>query len=274
MSVMATSSEHEISQGYGEDEEKLECCCNFHTALAAIFDLLDSEKRAAEDREKRLMYRVSELSRTVAELRTTVEVLSTAEEKEGLGATISAKKTKKKVPKAAKKPAPAGAVAQTVVQTAQCAASTRGDDDAPAQSSRSHAQPASDDAMPTPTSHEERSNSNPASLAPPSLSRFEDMPDEDDASWKLVLSTKPQVKKSVLFVGKLEAQQTEEKLKLFVERRAAEVEHPVKVFESKIFRKEETISARLVVDADSAKLIKHKKFWPKPMYCRDWKFDN
>jgi len=107
--------------------------------------------------------------------------------------------------------------------------------------------------------------------ATPVLPKFEDCLEDD--SWQLVTNRKPTPPKKVLFVGNLPDNINDEKLKLYTARRASRVGIVIREFTSKVFKKSETVSARIVVDETAAAIIKQKGFWPKPVYTRDWKFD-
>lgn len=258
---MASNAAHEAEEA---SKQCWQCCCNFHTALAAVFDLLHSERRAAEDREKRLLVRIGDLSRTVADLSTNMEQLTKPVEKVVNTERTTTKKAKKKAQKAGS-PAPGAVAADTDTVDLRDHASDHQCDDATRTPTTGPSHVQIDD-----SNHKNSNNSSSNSTL--DLLRFEEMPDDDDASWRIMTSKKPEPKKAVLFVGKLEGHMTEEKVKLFVERRGAEAGRRIKVFGCKIFRKEESVSARLVVDEDSVKLVARRKFFPKPVYTRDWDF--
>ena len=76
-----------------------------------------------------------------------------------------------------------------------------------------------------------------------------------------------------MFVGNLPCSAVPEKIAEFVTIRASEANVNVKIYECKIFEKERSSSARLVLDAKSAVLVNSREFWPRPLYSRLWNFD-
>ena len=98
----------------------------------------------------------------------------------------------------------------------------------------------------------------------------------DDDSWTLVGARKPGPKRSVLYIGNLNAECTEEKLMAFVEGRAKTIGNAApKVFNAKIYTtKSESgcLSARLTVAESDRALLQARNFWPRPIYARPWNF--
>ncbi len=105
--------------------------------------------------------------------------------------------------------------------------------------------------------------------------------DSGDDSWQLVATAKPKKKFSVLYVGNLSEDITEEKLRKFLSHRSRSVQIPEPlVHECKIFAKKEGSStgscgARVCVDDASAGTITSLSFWPRQwprIYARPWTF--
>jgi len=256
---------------------KWTCCCELHTALAAIMDCMDAERSAAEDRQKRLLTRIDQLSREVKELKEmqTNEITegSSQNEKDG-GEAVAVEKKKKKAKGSRGSRAKQGDALDPVQsehgrarpnQETSCSSSS----DDPR--SRSHSNEGPRAALASATTSTD-SNSNKFDSFSDLLGKFEEMDDEDDAPWSKVTRRKPAPKKSVFFVGKLKKNNTAEEVKEFIKYQASKVKHPVEVFEVSIFPKAEFSSARIVVSSADAKLVTHKRFWPKPSYIRKWKF--
>ena len=113
-------------------------------------------------------------------------------------------------------------------------------------------------------------------LTPPRVDRlpkFEEMSEDSDATWRLITSTKPTAKKRVLFVGNLMHAITADQLKEFIAARAAEADHNVQVFDVKIFQKEKSSTAHIVASAADESFLSNRRFWPRPVYTREWNFD-
>ena len=98
----------------------------------------------------------------------------------------------------------------------------------------------------------------------------------DDVSWTLVGARKPGPKRSVLYIGNLNAECTEEKLMAFVEGRAKTIGNAApKVFNAKIYTtksESECLSTRLTVAESDRGLLQARNFWPRPIYARPWNF--
>ena len=101
--------------------------------------------------------------------------------------------------------------------------------------------------------------------------------DDDDKLWSLMLKAKPTGKKSVLYIGNLEENASEEKLREYVEKRSqkAGISQP-KVFNCTIFSREEgelgSWAARITIDHTSHEYVCSRYFWPGRVYARPWKF--
>ena len=104
------------------------------------------------------------------------------------------------------------------------------------------------------------------------LSNFEE-DNKDSGVWELVCERKPVGRKCVMFVGNLPCSAVPENIAKFVTIRASEAKVNVKIYECKIFKKERSSSARLVLDAKSAVRVNSREFWPRPLYSRLWNFD-
>jgi len=97
----------------------------------------------------------------------------------------------------------------------------------------------------------------------------------DDDLWQLVTNKKPSVPKAVFYVGKICKTINEEKLKKYILWRSAQASQTVNVHSCTVFQNEESefACARVIVDKVNGPVITSKKFWAKPSYIRDWKFD-
>ena len=91
----------------------------------------------------------------------------------------------------------------------------------------------------------------------------------------------PAEKKSVIYVGNLDVETTEDDLKDFVTRRANNVQvTSPKIYNCKIFRREfeegeitsRTFGARITVDSTSQKTLCRRNFWPGRVYASPWVF--
>ena len=77
----------------------------------------------------------------------------------------------------------------------------------------------------------------------------------------------------ILFVGNLRNDMQEEDFKTFITKRCLSAGVSVVVHSVKLFSKSDNMSARVIISADGAKLVKSHVFWPAPVYCRAWSFD-
>ena len=94
-----------------------------------------------------------------------------------------------------------------------------------------------------------------------------------DDSWKLVAAGPPRKKRSVFFVGNLSHDCTVDSLTEFVHRRSESVGTPVKAHQCSLHTAGNgQVSARISVDATSKLTVTSANFWPRPLYCRPWRF--
>jgi len=262
---------------YGVQEGNITCCCDVHNALAAIFDLLDAERRASEDREKRLLTRIGELSRTVADLTTNMEEMKKAVDKKcPVAAIAGTKKENSKNGKSKSKSSRAdlsssksgpGATNANTVQPDQAEVEGRAPD-AP----RVRVGGTEDPGFGGSGASLEEVEA--TSLSPPRFKfKFKTFEDDDgDLSWNLVTKKKPTPPKKTLYVGNLPDDIDEDKLKEFIAIRASEVDETVVIHDCSIQKKDGTISARLIVNKSNFKLLTARGFWLRPSYCREWKY--
>eukprot|EP00117_Sycon_ciliatum_P023031 scpid96456/ scgid19693/ len=95
----------------------------------------------------------------------------------------------------------------------------------------------------------------------------------EDDSWKLVAAGPPRKKRSVFFVGNLSHDCTVDSLTEFVHRRSESVGTPVKAHQCSLHTAGNgQVSARISVDATSKLTVTSANFWPRPLYCRPWRF--
>ena len=92
------------------------------------------------------------------------------------------------------------------------------------------------------------------------MPRFEDQPEDD--SWQTVSSQNPTGKKAVFFVGNLRNDMQEEDFKTFITKRCLSAGVSVVVHSVKLFSKSDNMSARVIISADGAKLVKSRVFSP------------
>lgn len=104
-------------------------------------------------------------------------------------------------------------------------------------------------------------------------------PPLDDDSWQLVTSKRPEkfagVQKRALYLGNLRSGQTDEDIRNFITHRATTVGVDVTLVKCSLLElsgDEFRSAAHIVVDKDSEKVLRNRSFWPKPVYCRPWKF--
>ena len=103
------------------------------------------------------------------------------------------------------------------------------------------------------TRKQDRASTTPASIfLPPS---FEESLDDD--SWKTISSKRPEPKKKVLFVGNLRSDVTEVGLKTFIAQRlsTSSPSMTVAISQCSLFKKEQSTSARIVVNARDASIL-------------------
>ena len=266
-------------------------CSTCESHFLKILEVMEMERSLAADREKRLNSKIDDLTRLVSSLKEVVMESGSPAYSMAAAKAVGHDETKSKgKPRRARSSFKAGEQVQ-----AESAKSVRSTNAPTSQDSR--AQPDLEASAATSTCedvdsvHEPRTQRSDLGLDDPGaraeghlkpsaaqkivdrLKKFEDMQDDVEASWRLVTNTKPTQKKSVFFVGNLLPEMQSEQLKLFIERRAADIDHPVSVFEVKIFPKESSSSARITINASSAKLVNSRRFWPAPLYSRCWNFD-
>lgn len=244
------------------------CCRHCHSSLTTIIDLLNAERSAAADREKRLLTRIDQLSLTVQEL-------AKVSLSDGESAAIKTSGKNKKTKKKAKKEEPGSTVSAEVEEVND---SNEDQPDLATRNSNGHARAVRDAHQPA----ESKSTKDKFSSL---LSSFDgdSCGEGDDALWNLVTNKKPGPRKAVYFIGNLKADETEEHLSEFVKRRAHEANMKTEVFQCTVFPSPKDkdgepttsyASARIVIDESSSELVTHKKFWPKPVYIRKWKFES
>lgn len=106
---------------------------------------------------------------------------------------------------------------------------------------------------------------------------FEPMASDDD-SWQLITTKKPGTKKSVLYVGNIRPDTTEDSLALFIQKRCDSLKIcPPKVFNCRIFTKQSAdnnAGARVTIPASAVSALTNRTFWPRPTYARQWKFQS
>ena len=103
----------------------------------------------------------------------------------------------------------------------------------------------------------------------------EPMP-SDDESWSLISKQKPGPKRSVLYIGNLSPETTEERLVNFIQARSTAVGvKPPNIINARMFEPREgrdRIGARLTVTSSDAEVLQATNFWPRPIYARAWNF--
>ena len=253
------------------------CWRKFQNALFAILDMLDAERSAAADREKRLMSRIDQLSKTIQELSTTVQEIKPDKENPSAVADDGKKRKKKKTAK--------HCCASTVPvdRTRSSSTSSNGSSQEVADAARSTIQRTCRPvATPAPSCQDSEGLVALASKsdAPSNnatrdvhVPHFEESVEDD--SWKTIISKQPAPKKKVLYIGNLRPDVTEDGLQTFLSRRASTVSpsSPVLLLQCTIFKKTNTSSARIVVNAKSVPMLTSKHFWPRPVYTRAWNFE-
>ena len=102
--------------------------------------------------------------------------------------------------------------------------------------------------------------------------------DDDNAPWRLVVAKNPGPRKTDIYVGNLLPDANDENVKKFIESRAAQADHPIKIYNCSVKAKNDDegsifgCSARLTVRAADSELLCDRKFWPRPTYARIWKW--
>ena len=278
-------SDNSSPRRWSHQASDFNCCRECHNALATILDLMEVDKSEAADREKRLVSRIDLLARTVKDLSGSVvtqSTISTPTYSDAGNVNLSSaegnslaevQKTKKRKKKKAGE-----------ISTSRKSSTTHTVRDNGVESGRDrshlpdaqYAHPAAEDttslrlAQPV-TRKQDRASTTPASIfLPPS---FEESLDDD--SWKTISSKRPEPKKKVLFVGNLRSDVTEVGLKTFIAQRlsTSSPSMTVAISQCSLFKKEQSTSARIVVNARDASILLHKRFWPRPVYTRSWNFE-
>ena len=273
------------------------CCRDFHNALAVIMDMLDVERSAAADREKRLISHIDQLSRTVQELSrsSALNIPSSGSSAITVGDSQAQSKSQRKRRHATNCPTVESETNPNTVVDLQLTSSSPAQQDAAATCHipvgsgptvpghdlsdldhhqrvgvTSNVQTASNSNSKTKTNIQTSANAASA-VSEANLPDVDD--DSEDAAWRLVTARKP-VKKSVVFVGNLLRDASPEQLARFVECRSSELKTPpIKILDCKVFQKQKSSSARLVVHASCSKTLLDRRFWPRPLYSRQWNFD-
>ena len=87
---------------------------------------------------------------------------------------------------------------------------------------------------------------------------------------------KPGPKRSVLYIGNLSPETTEERLVNFIQARSTAVGvKPPNIINARMFEPREgrdRIGARLTVASSDAEVLQATNFWPRPIYARAWNF--
>ena len=237
---------------------------------------MEVEKSEAADREKRLVSRIDLLARTVKDLSGSVVTQSTISTPtySGTGnvnlssaegnSLAEVQKTKKRKRKKAGE-----------ISTSRKSSTTHTvrDNGVESERDRSHlpdapsAHPAAEDTtslrlVQPVTRKQDRASTTPASISqPPS---FEESLVDD--SWKTISSKRPEPKKKVLFVENLRSDVTEDGLKTFIAQRlsTSSPSMSVAISQCSLFEKEQSTSARIVINARDASILLDKRFWPRP----------
>ena len=225
---------------------------------------IQRERREAADREKRLMSKISLLTRKVEELSLKAAESSSFDHGAGISEKVDQKTTNKKSQKN-RKNRPGGAATSTSTNTGTPGSHHR-------TTSETSVGVDSSSSSPESTIVSQLGYSKNASNIAESdlLSNFEE-DNKDSGVYELVCERKPAGRKCVMFVGNLPCSAVPEKIAEFVTIRASEAKVNVKIY--KIFQKETSSATRLVLDAKCAVLVNSREFWPRPLYSRLWNFD-
>ena len=265
------------------------CCRECHNSLATILDLMEVGKSEAADREKRLVSRIDLLARTVKDLFGSVVTQSTIStptysdtgnvnlsSAEG-NSLAEVQKTKKRKKKKAEEISTSRKSSPTHTSTVRDNGVESGRDHSHLPDAQ-YAHPAAEDttslrlAQPF-TRKQDRASTTPASIFLPPPPSFEESLDDD--SWKTISSKRPEPKKKVLFVGNLRSDVTEVGLKTFIAQRlsTSSPSMTVAISQCSLFKKEQSNSARILVNARDASILLDMRFWPRPVYTRSWNFE-
>ena len=253
-----------IPAGHGRN-----CCPSCREILPRLLELLQMERSEAADREKRLLSRLDQLHTTVKELSEKVESLCDVSV-EASSSSIGRKRRKKKQHTELE-------VDVTGVRTGTESSmrTTYAPKSSRSELSLEESQPSFCSILsldlPAETSATESSTRTSSAASKQSLPRFEDQP--EDESWQTISSQKPTGKKAVFFVGNLRNDMQEEDFKTFITKRCLSAGVSVVVHSVKLFSKSDNMSARVIISADGAKLVKSRVFWPTLVHCRAWSFE-
>ena len=95
----------------------------------------------------------------------------------------------------------------------------------------------------------------------------------EDDSWKLVSSERPKNKRAVVYVGNIATDSTESHFRQFIETRSEFLGASIPVHTCSVWLSESgRASARVTIDATSLSTVTAPNFWPRPVYCRPWRF--
>ena len=263
------------------------CCRECHNALATILDLMEVEKSEAADREKRLVSRIDLQARTVKDLSGSVVTQSTIStptysdtgnvnmsSAEGNSLAEVQKLRRERRRKREKYPPAGSRVQLTLYGTTVWRASATVKPFSPARCTvRTSCSGRYNIAKSCTASYQEAGQSiDYASQHFPAPSFEESL---DDDSWKTISSKRPEPKKKVLFVGNLRSDVMEDGLKTFIAQRlsTSSLSMTVAISQCSLFKKEQSTSARIVVNARDASILLDERFWPRPVYTRSWNFE-
>ena len=96
----------------------------------------------------------------------------------------------------------------------------------------------------------------------------------NDDSWQLVAAAPPRRRRAVVFVCNLNSTCTMESLTEFVHRRSvAATGNIIDVHSCNVYTAASgKVSARVTIYAACLATVTSANFWPRPLYCRTWKF--
>ena len=242
-----------------------------------IVEILELDRSAAEDREKRLLNRIDHLTRKVEALTNEMTALQSAQDDNGgqrrQGSPSVQKSSQKKQKRVAASspgvPVPvAGCPQKELVRDSvePCSSVVRTEQQDTSVTEASRVVHQMDPDAPT-----------DAKPGKQGLSRMLPTFEEDAEGsnlWQLICTKKPTGRKAVhaLFVGNLLKDCDADTLCQYVQRRVQEVGVKVQIHDCTLFPKEKGHSARLILNRTSIELVNTKEFWPSPYYSRKWNF--
>ena len=95
----------------------------------------------------------------------------------------------------------------------------------------------------------------------------------EDDSWKLVSSERPKNKRAVVYVGNIATDSTDSHFRQFIKTRSEFLGASIPVHTCSIWLSESGRAfARVTIDATSLSTVTAPNFWPRPVYCRPWRF--